>query len=147
MTTHTTEPAAQSVAPIETDDDGTWTPQDAFMHAMAAGEAASAALAVGPPRCLSVRKVLGGGFEVDLQFSEAPSQVKDFATAFDVPVERKPHGFREDYFYTEAHAVIRGIPVHAWTLTAHEPDPEDEADPEATVETPAPAATDAKEQA
>ncbi|MEV0963300.1 hypothetical protein AB0J25_12040 [Streptomyces sp. NPDC049910] len=146
MTTHTTEAAAPAVPTIETDE-GTWTPQDAFMHAMAAGEAASAALAVGPPRCLSICKSLGGGYEVDLQFSEAPDQVKDFATAFDVPVERKPHAFREDRIYTEAHAVIRGVPVHVWTLTAHEPDPLDEADSEAIVKTPTPAATDSGEQA
>lgn len=135
MSSQTTD-TAQAVVPIEPPTETDAQPpslQDVFMHAMAAAEDAVAVLQVRPPRCLSVTELLDGGYDVSLQFSEAPAYVLEFATAWDVSVTKAPHQSRPGHSYTEAAALVRGVRVTAWTLTRNEPDPE------ATVETAAPA--------
>jgi hypothetical protein len=95
--------------------------RDALMHAFAAAEAAVGVLQVRMPREVSTTQLVdGSGFEVRLQFSEAPPRVREFATAYDVPVATVPHQSREGWSYTEATARIRGVKVVAWTLTQDE---------------------------
>lgn len=133
MSSQTTD-TAPAVVPITAPTETTApSRQDAFMHALAASEDAVAVLQVRPPRSLSITENLGGAYEVSLQFSEAPARVKEFAAAWDVSVTKTPHQIRRDFTYTEAVVRIRGVLVSAWTLT------ENDDDPDATVETPAPA--------
>ncbi|MFE4939911.1 hypothetical protein [Streptomyces sp. NPDC056649] len=87
------------------------------MRGLAASEAVVSRLSLTSwPKDVTLHQWVDG-YEVSLYFSESPSAVKDFATELDTTVTTIAHPHRPGVERTEAHAVVQGITVRAWTET------------------------------
>ncbi|RAJ70200.1 hypothetical protein K378_01365 [Streptomyces sp. Amel2xB2] len=97
----------------------TYEPTDkdrsALMRALAAAEQVAARI---PhlPRDIKTAWDYRGGYSLDLYFHRGSANVGSFAHEFGVEVTAHPHGDNVEKTFTEAHAVVDGIAVRAWSL-------------------------------